>query len=100
MTSFLIIFGPKHSGTNSHSKVNPVALIGYIFPTIEASFYIEHGHGSNLKNNISFFLVKHAMAQLVVLTASSVSKSKLEEEDCLLVGLVRHAALRLSKMFS
>lgn len=80
MTSFLIIFGPRHSGTNSHSTVNPVVLIGYIFPTIEASFYIEHNrHESHFRNIIYIF--KHAMAQQVVLTASSVSKSKLGEED-------------------
>lgn len=54
---FLIQFGPKRSGTNSHSTVNPVVRIGYIFPTIEASsFYIEHNrHESHFKNIIVFF---------------------------------------------
>lgn len=56
MTSFLIILGPRYSGTNSHSRVNPVVLIGYIFPTIEASFYIEHNRHKSHFKNIIFFL--------------------------------------------
>lgn len=92
MTSFLIIqyiwpdtVEPTHLHTLTCVHLNPVVLIGYIFPKIEASVYVTGAQRTwgwkpqtTPETPEQHF---HAMAQLVVLTASFKRKSKLKHEE-------------------